>query len=142
MTVESKMFVYAVIAVALGYLLVSTVPEQLAALQGETMRAVTEPKITGEETERLSEEVEPLTEETYDAAKSAADAAKAAAEEAEVTAGAAAVVKAGFAIDLKFDWLIVAGAAHAALIEQPKDPIAVDHIFVGKQRIVRKMGDR
>ena len=87
MTVESKMFVYAVIAVALGYLLVSTVPEQLAALQGETMRAVTEPKITGEETERLSEEVEPLNEETYDAAKSAADAAKAAAEEAEVTAG-------------------------------------------------------
>ena len=92
---ESKLFVYAVIAVTLGYLLVSTVPEQLAALQGETMRAATEakesldveePKIYGEETERLSEDVAPLTEE-ISGDKASVDAAKEAAEEVEVTFG-------------------------------------------------------
>ena len=95
---ESKMFVYAVIAVALGYLLVSTVPEQLAALQGETLRGegfkaiesleVEEPKVTGEEPETpTGEEASEDLAATVEEAKSAADAAKAAAEEAEAAAG-------------------------------------------------------
>ncbi len=93
-----KPYTYAVIAIAIGYLLISVVPGLLTPVQLETFEAVRpgepaveeetpqeEPLITTEE-EELGEEVSSATA-TADAAKTAADEARTAVSGLTITGG-------------------------------------------------------
>jgi hypothetical protein len=97
MMLGHKPYTYAVLAIALGYLLISVVPSQLTPIRRETFEAPRpgepvveeetlqeEPLITTEE-EELGEELSDVTAST-DAAKTSADAARAAADEAKTAA--------------------------------------------------------
>lgn len=91
MTMESRALVYAVLAIAMGYFLVSAVPQRLAspmyAATGEfeLVRPGGE-EMLGSPEETVVEGTEP--DERGDAAKTASDAATAAAEEASAASSA------------------------------------------------------
>jgi Pyruvate/2-oxoacid:ferredoxin oxidoreductase gamma subunit len=106
-----KPYTYAVLAIALGYLLISVVPSRLTPMHyqtleterpGETVTAEggtlqeDEASITTEE-EELGEEVS-ATATSADAAKAAADAAKAAADEARTAASGLTTVGGFFGV--------------------------------------------
>jgi hypothetical protein len=85
-----KPYTYAVLAIALGYLLISVVPSQLTPIRRETFEAP-RPGEPAVEEETLQEEPLITTEEEeigeeLSAAKTSADAARAAADEAKTAA--------------------------------------------------------
>lgn len=99
MMLGHKPYTYAVIAIAIGYLLISVVPGQLTPMRLETFEAERpgepaveeetrqeEPLITTEEEEELGEEVSDLTA-SADAAKTAADEARTAVSGLTFTSG-------------------------------------------------------
>jgi hypothetical protein len=97
-----KPYTYAVLAIALGYILISVVPSQLTPMQYETLEVERSGEIVLEEE---TQEDEPLitTEQdtlgdTASNAKTAADAAKAAADEARTAASGLTTVSGFFGV--------------------------------------------
>lgn len=99
-----KPYTYAVLAIALGYILISVVPSQLTPMHYltlETERPGENVTVEGgtlqEDEESLTTEQEALGE-TASAAKTAADAAKAAADEARAAASGLTTVGGFFGV--------------------------------------------
>ena len=95
-----KTYTYAVLAITIGYLLISGVPSQLTFMQHEKFEArhQGEPIIedeTRQEESSISSEPEILGD-TASSAKAATDAAKAAAEDAKTTASGLNIVSEAF----------------------------------------------